>query len=134
MLKCLWWCQAWMCKQPVCFHLMKIINDSVKQQQFCIGLLDWKCPIESKAVVERSSATFFSLRFNCNYYCSQSHIPEKQREGRRIETQRAIIQSAVSLLISIIQSSLAWATLSNRLKFILFICRHTCIDTMWRYL
>lgn len=80
LLKCLW-CQAWI----VCLHFMKIINDSVKQLQFCISLFDWKLPKESKAVVESCSATFFPLGLNGNYYCSQSHIPDKT-ENREAES------------------------------------------------
>lgn len=67
-----------------------------------------------------------SLRLNGNYYCSPSHIPdETERRRKTREAERAVIWAAVSLLISIKQSSLAWATLSCGLLFTLFICRLT---------
>lgn len=91
------WCKAWMCKQPLCLHFMKIINDSVKQLRFCIGLFDWKLPKESKAVVESSSVTFFPLGLNGNYYCSQSHIPDKtERRRKNKETESCNMSCCLS--------------------------------------
>lgn len=128
LLKCLW-CQAWMCKQPLCLHLTKIINDSVKQLRFCIGLFDWKLPKESKAAVESSSATFFPLGLNGNYYCSQSHIPDKterRRKYREAETCNTSCCLSNNFNYTVI-ISMSHTLLCSP---IYFICRHTLIDTV----